>query len=1103
MTGLYLHRSQRIEALLSPLGDGLRERPPSDPFVAARVVVGSRGMENWLRHGIADTLGICANIDFVFPGAFLGRVRAAFDEAAVADDPWSPDLLAWPLVDVLRTLADEEPALATWRASLGARDTVVGPDAWRLARSVADVFDRYAWFRAEWCEAWTRDLDVPELVDLRAAGWQRRAWRALVARLGPCPTVASQRTLPDKIAAAASIPADLQQIHVFGVTSLPPALLRVLSALAQRARVDIYMPSASPLYWADDLDARRARRPDAQAQVATQNPVLTAFGRVGRDAQHLLTAIEAIDGVEAFEDDDRDHALARVQADIAELASPPSERSLRPVLKVDGSIQVHACHGALRQVEALRDTLLHLFAAPESTLEPRDVAVLTPDPDTFIPLVLSVFASEPGGPPPIPVRATGRVATQLDMVTDLALRLLLLADQRATHDDVSAIVAMEGVRTRFSLDEDDVIAAAATCARVGIRWGRDGVHRVRHLGTDEESNTWRWGIDRLMLGAILPEVPLHAPQWAEAAPWDDMEGGEAQRMGRYAHACLSVLETARRFEAPSSLPGWSDLLLAATEALLDPAVSSKAGGHRGRAAIDALARHGDSVAEARTVHDVLERLAAPSAAAEERAAGGTVQVGALTPMRSVPYRVVAVLGLDDKAFPRVSEPVPWDLVASRARVGDRNPRDEDRYLFLEAMLAARDNFLLYGTARDAQTNAVRPWATPLQEFVDALDTMYSDARGEGWATASIIAHPVAPYVPRVFATKPLAAAAKAPWSFDRVLLEATSRAREGVAPRDLRGPVDGISFPGVLDMSALARWVARPVTQYARETLRIAAPFALDELNDREPIAIDVRELLPPLLESMRSDPALRALSERSEEGAEERLHDAYLARARRRGVLPFGGPGDAAFHGAWRRTRALTAELADIDAVSPERVRVALEVGDTLVHGTVHDLRSKRIVFVTPYRLKNHDILEQWVRVVVLTAAGIDLAGATMLGWEKEPTFVHLTPPTAERARELLSAYIAMAKSASRQALPMTADATYLWAYKPSVPALEDLWNPARRPFPMTDEERLVRYVLGDALPFVDASGAPLAAFTEGAALLWRDLLTGADGLDKPAEGA
>lgn len=1103
MTGLYLHRSQRIEALLKPLEEGLRARPPSDPFVAARIIVGSRGMENWLRHGIADTLGICANIDFEFPGAFLGRVRAAFDEAAGMDDPWSPDLLAWPLVDVLRTLADDEPALATWRASLGARDAVVGPDAWRLARGVADVFDRYAWFRAEWCEAWTRDLDVAELADLRAAGWQRRAWRALVARLGPCPTVASQRTLPEKIAAAASIPADLQQVHVFGVTSLPPALLRVLSALAQRARVDIYMPSASPLYWADDLEARRAKGPDAQAQVATQNPVLTAFGRVGRDAQHLLTAIEAIDGLEAFGDDDRDHGLARVQADIADLASPPSERSLRPVLKVDGSIQVHACHGALRQVEALRDTLLHLFAASESTLEPRDVAVLTPDPDTFIPLVLSVFASEPGGPPAIPVRATGRVATQLDMVTDLALRLLRLADQRATFEEVSAIVAMEGVRARFGLDEDDVIAAAATCARVGIRWGRDGVHRVRHLGTDEDANSWRWGIDRLMLGAVLPEVPLHAPHWADAAPWDDMEGGEAQRMGRYAHACLSVLETARCFEAPASLAAWSDLLLAATEALLDPALNAKAGGHRGRAAIDALARLGETVAEARTVHDVLERLASPSAAAEERSAGGTVQVGALTPMRSVPYRVVAVLGLDDKAFPRVSEPVPWDLIASRARIGDRNPRDEDRYLFLEAMLAARDNFLLYGTARDAQTNAARPWATPLQELVDALDTMYSDAEGDGWGTASIIPHPVAPYVPRVFGTRPLAAAAQAPWSFDRVLLEATARSGEGAAPRDLRGPVDGISFPNVLDMRALARWVARPVTQYARETLRIAAPFALDELKDREPIAIDVRELLPPLLESMRSDPALRALAERTEEGAEERLHDAYLARARRRGVLPFGGPGDAAFHGAWRRTRALTAELAELDSLTPERVRVAIEVGETLIHGTVHDLRDRRIVFVTPYSLKYHDVVEQWVRVVTLAAAGIDLAGATMLGWEKEPTFIHLTPPTKERAMELLSAYIAMARSASCRALPLTADATYQWSWKPDVVALEALWNPPRRMYPMTDEERLVRYVLGDALPFVDEAGTPLTAFTEGAALLWRDLMTGAEGLKQPAGDA
>ena len=91
---------------------------------------------------------------------------------------------------------------------------------------------------------------------------------------------------------------------------------------------------------------------------------------------------------------------------------------------------------------------------------------------------------------------------------------------------------------------------------------------------------------------------------------------------------------------------------------------------------------------------------------------GTLTVCTLVPMRSVPHRVVCLLGLDDGVFPAQSSHDGDDVLARDPWVGERDPRSEDRQLFLDAISAAQSHLVITYTGADERTGAPVPPAVP-------------------------------------------------------------------------------------------------------------------------------------------------------------------------------------------------------------------------------------------------------------------------------------------------------------------------------------------------------------------------------------------------------
>ncbi len=982
MSDLRLFRSNRIELLARLLAAVIRDNLPSDPIDRIDVVVGSAGMARWLRHALADQpeLSICANFGFPFPAAAVDALLVSIVDGAAAQDarkvdPWAPDTLTWVLLEVLPAVIDQpelEPIRAYLQGSPGKEAPVDGRQL-ALARHLADLFDRYVTFRPELAQAWSGRAGVAAPAVPVDLAWQRAVWRKVQDRIGPA------RHRADRIAQAVEmlqagrpIPALRGPLYIFGVSSLPRSWLSLLSALAAHIEVDLFLLSPSPAYWADlhraveqggaaisTIDRDTVGEELARLRADTAHPLLASMGRVARDFQILLESQPdhfASEQVDAFPDAVAaagDRVLSWLQADLAAAVAP--DPAGRVADANDDSVQFHSCHGPTRQVEVLRNVILGLLE-DHREIEPRHIVVMTPDIETYAPLVTAVFSQGathrlqrdgkpiagpegwgPAGAPAIPFEIIDRSVRRTNPIAEVLLRVLDLVDSRLPASTVVDVLTLEPVRAKFGLSPDDVTTAQRWIEKSGIRWARDAAHRALEQQPCDPQNTWRFGIRRLLLGVVMaddgalvagqegPEVPTYV------RPFDDMEGDTAL-LGRLVDFCNTLLDLTARLRAPrpaaqwvrdlgevldrmTALPraaAWLDLQV--REELASLGESLKASGSERDIALDAIRLALDG------------RFDIPSRWTKEQS--GAVTFCAMRPMRSVPYDVVCLLGMDEGAFPRKAASLAFDITARAPRVGDTNVRDEDRYLLLEAILAARKHLVVLYTGRDPTTNAATTPCVPIGELRDVVDhTAKSPVEGKtlsAWLTTD---HPIQAFSPSAFtpANDGTPPAERRRWSFDgRLAAGVRARYRKIVEPRAFLVPAPAKEPTSVvLGIDDLIGFLKSPAKYLVHQQLSVRLEDDREAIPDREPVALDGLErwkLRHALLTEGWSD-----LSE-------------VVRYMKAGGMLPLGQAGQVTVEreAALVSTMRAAVGLSGSQPMSGERIAIDLPVGGARLLGSI-----------------------------------------------------------------------------------------------------------------------------------------------------------------------
>ncbi len=917
--GLIVVHGNRAESLRELLLAWVRRHPPA-PLETEVVLVQSNGIAQWLRLAFAEPaerggLGIAAGLEFLLPSRFTWRLyRALLGAGAVPElSPFDKQRLIWRLLRWLPELAEraEFAPLARFLAEDGD-----GRKAFQLAGRLADLYDQYQVYRADWLAAWAdgRAVRIDARGETSPLGeeqrWQARLWQQLQEEVGPGRggRAAVHAAFMQRAAALADAPRPPglpRRVLVFGLSAMPRQTLEALAALARWSQVLVCAHNPCRHYWADiisgrELLAARARRPgrperlDEASLHLHAHPLLAAWGRQGRDTlamldehdeaaareRHRRWLGEIGQRIDLFDAPAGSGLLAQLQEDILELRSLTEivalERSIDPGR--DASLRFHVAHGPQREVEILHDQLLAAFDA-DPGLKPRDIIVMVPDIDAYAPHIQAVFGLHPRGDPRfIPFSLADQSRRRFDPVARALERLLGLPGARMTADEVLDLVDVPALRRRFGFVVEDIPRLRRWAAAANIRWGLDGEHRAGlGLPAGEGRHTWRFGLDRLLLGYAAGA----GVAWHGIESCAEIGGNEAARLAPLIALVERLHEHARQLREAAPVAEWCQRFrrlladfFAAEEAdeaytldRLEQALAdwSEAAGEAGFDAPLPLAVAAEHWLSGLDAGGLSQRFFA-----------GAVTFATLMPMRAIPFRRVCLLGMNDGDYPR-RRPVPdFDLMAGDWRPGDRSRREDDRYLFLEALLSAREQLYISWVGRDIHDDRERPPSVLVGQLRDHIAAGWRLSGGDGRAllAALTLEHPLQPFSPVYFSGR------DSSW-----FTYAREWRAEPVAPATA-APLPAIGTEEPLALADLAEFMRDPVRAFFSR--RLGARLAEEDftLATGEPFALDG-------LERWRlRDELVRGERLALETGMALAARDERLAAMHRRGDLPAGGFG-------------------------------------------------------------------------------------------------------------------------------------------------------------------------------------------------------------------
>jgi exodeoxyribonuclease V gamma subunit len=917
----------------------------------------------------------------------------------------------WPLLDVVDASAATEP----WCRSLAQYIGPPGDDRGRrvaICRRLSGLYDEYAQSRPEMLLAWAADADecgdgTRLDDDLR---WQAELWRHLRDQIGPHPT----ELLDDACRALADHPerSDLpERLSVFGASRLSPSRLMVLAAIAQHRDVHVWLHHSSPALWEKVRQTPIAtRRKDDRVRGRLGHPLLSSLSRDVIELQQVI-AQRAAAVTHTLHDGAAlpNTLLGRLKQDLAAdiVRDRPPEHD-----PADRSVQVHACHGRTRQVEVLREVILGLLA-DDPTLEPRDVLVMCPDVESFAPIIAATFSlgseAQTGHPAArLRVRLADRALHQTNPLLAVLAQLLELGTARVTASQVLDLAGAPAVRQRFGFDDDDIERLRDWTVAAGVRWGLDSEHRRAWQLGGIDQGSWHAGIDRLLLGVAM-EGP--SSTYGKVVPLDDVDSSDIVLAGRLAELVDRLGSAQQLMSGRHTAAEWMQGL---EDAVLGLAATPYDGTWQQLQLRGELADVVDAAAGSSALlglADVRALLEGTLAGRPTRASfrTGSLTVCTLVPMRSVPHRVVCLLGLDDGVFPRQSIRDGDDVLAREPWIGERDPRSEDRQLLLDAIAAATEHLVITYTGADERTGTPVPPAVPLGELLDALDRTATAVDGRRLRDVITSHHPLQPFDSRNFVSGVLRPGES--FSFDPLShAGALAAAGERVDPAPiLTGPLPELP-PRDVQLSDLHRLLAHPARGFLRQRLQVAETKTEDEPADALPVELDSLELW---------QVGDRVLRERLA-GLEP---SECIALEEHRGSLPPGPLGRTSLQSVGHTVEALLQASTQERAHEPDAADVDVTLADgTRLTGTVGELRGDVLLSLTYSQLGARQRLEAWIDLVALTVAHPDRECRAVVvgrrGARAQRTV--LVAPSRKEAIETLEELVALYRSGLRGPLPM-----------------------------------------------------------------------------------
>ncbi|NBA96547.1 exodeoxyribonuclease V subunit gamma [Pseudomonas sp. R5(2019)] len=1073
--GFMVVHGNRLDELRSLVVSWMR-RYPLRVLENEIALVQSNGIAQWLKLALAEDpedddqggCGIAAAIDVQLPGSFMWQLyrmvlgRYEIPQTSLLDK--AP--LTWRLMRLLPQVIGQPHFEPLQRFLTNDSDL---RKRYQLSERLADLFDQYQVYRADWLEDWAagrhqmqngRGQAKPLLP---ANIWQAELWRALLLDVGVQDMAQSRagvhQRFIERINTLTEAPVGLpSRVIVFGISSLPAQALEALAGLARFSQVLLCVHNPCRHHWADivaDKDLlrhqykRQSRKQGTPALIdATTlhqhaHPLLAAWGKQGRDYINLLDSYDDPssyrsafrDGrIDLFSESEPHNLLNQLQDDILELRPLGETRELWPAVdpRKDRSVRFHIAHSAQREVEILHDQLLARFNA-EPALRPRDVIVMVPQIDAYAPHIRAVFGQiERDDRRFIPFTLTDQGQRGRDPLLIALEHLLKLPDSRFPVSEILDLLDVPAIRSRFGIHERDLPTLHRWIEGAGIRWGLNAEQRAG-LGLPQglEQNSWRFGLRRMLLGYAVGT----GESCDSIEPYDEIGGLDAALIGPLV-SLMDALEVAHHeLQLPATPVHWGQRLQALMQLFF---LADSEHDDYLLLQLEDLREDWLQTCEAVGLNDPLPLTVVREAwlagldqgRLSQRFLAGAVNFCTLMPMRAIPFKVVCLLGMNDGDYPRAQPPLDFDLMGSDYRPGDRSRREDDRYLLLEALLSARDQLYISWVGRSIRDNSERPASVLVGQLRDHLAGGWQlvnaraeakESAGEQLLRALTVEHPLQPFSARYFHQDSGLISYASEWQ----VLHAEQ------SPQPLVTPLEPYEAEEPLSLNQLQDFLRHPVRHFFSQRLKVFFESVEAPLADEEPFELDAlqryglseRLLGAALAQPQDSEGALKA----------QALH------LQGSGLLPMAGFGECLQAELIEPLPDLLARYQQLLTLWPTRVDSALAIsfqhGELALEGWLGGLHQCEdggllSVVTVPNAIgsarsrKWHRLTSTWVIHLAACAMALPLTSALVAS---DDTLL-LDPLEPNEARETLSNLLLARQAGMNAPLPVAVKTAFAW---------------------------------------------------------------------------
>ena len=777
---LNVFQSNRLEALVAILSKQIEIPASENLFVADTVMVQSPGMSQWLKLQLAQQNGIVANVDFPLPSSFIWRLYQHLLEGVPEQSPYNKDRLTWKIVRLLPARLEQDEFIAVKEYLHSVKSTTQSLDVttepfstshsqlrlYQLAQKIADVFDNYLMYRQHWLDHWQQGHnDLPEdgsNDDIKAQQWQAILWRDIVTDTeqqyqnnqteNPLNRAQMHQLLidvlaqPDNSHIKSLLP---PRLFVFGISTLPSHQLEILDALSKHIDVQILWLNPCSQYWGDILsDKTLARLNTKQAKIATLNieqqseyfivgnPLLATWGKIGRDYLDNLTNSD-FDITDVFIEQESDSLLTDIQQDILQLQFRAQQQPLTPeqirahvgkkvLHKHDDSILIHNCHSRFRELEVLKDKLLG-WMSDDPTLMPKDVLVMVPNIDQYAPFIDAVFARSHSNQANsfIPYTIADRSGLEQEPLLTAFSQWLNLPSSRFTVSEMVDYLELPIMMAKFKLTQQELELIKFWLNECHIKWGKNAEHKAKWGLPEFNLNTWMYGLKRMVLGFALGKDAV----WQDVLAYQHIEGLNAHVLAKLLDYFQFVMTHEQLLASDKTLEHWHraiESMIADWSNDIDLSVKEHLAIQKLRDVnTNLLSYFSQQDFEEQISYKIIQQYFIEhlnDSGVVQRFLAGSMNFCTLMPMRSVPFKIICVLGLNEGDYPRQVDPISFDLVGlNTARKGDRSRKFDDRYLFLEALVSARQKLHLSYIGQSSKNNQPLMPSVILSELMDYID----------------------------------------------------------------------------------------------------------------------------------------------------------------------------------------------------------------------------------------------------------------------------------------------------------------------------------------------------------------------------------------------